>query len=51
MKKGRILIVEDQLLIAADLCIEEKGYEVIATAQSMEDVITKCREMKPDLIL
>ena len=53
MSKGRILIVEDELIIGEDLrmCLEERGYEVIGLITSPERAILKCREKLPDLIL
>ncbi len=53
MSKGRILIVEDELIIGEDLrmCLEERGYEIIGLIASPERAILKCREKLPDLIL
>ncbi|MGO9570516.1 MAG: response regulator [Desulfomonilaceae bacterium] len=53
MSKGRILIVEDELIIAEDLrmCLEERGYEILDIVFNPEQAIVKCRETPPDLIL
>jgi CheY-like chemotaxis protein len=53
MGKGRILIVEDELVIAEDLVmsLQATGYEVVATASCGEEAITKSRESSPDLII
>ena len=53
MSKARILIVEDEVIIALQL--EEKlrslGYEVTAKVNNADDAIQKAEEDKPDLIL
>ena len=53
MPKARILIVEDERIVAADL--EERlvrlGYDVIGVEASGEAAITRARETKPDLVL
>ncbi len=53
MSKPRILIVEDQTIIALDYKsrVEKMGYEVIDIVMSGEDALKKAREQKPDLIL
>ena len=53
MEKARILIVEDEVIVAEDLemAITDIGYEVIGRAGSAEDAIKKAVELKPDLIL
>ncbi len=53
LSKGRILIVEDELIIAEDLrmCLEERGYEILDIVFNPEQAIVKCRETPPDLIL
>lgn len=50
---SRILIVEDEFVIAQDLkmTIEGFGYEVCAVITSGEDAVIKSLEIKPDLIL
>lgn len=53
MKKARILVVEDEVIIAIQL--EEKlkslGYEVTSTVNNADDAIQKVENDKPDLIL
>jgi PAS domain S-box-containing protein len=53
MKKARILIVEDELIIAVNLkeTVEGLGYDVQAIVSSGEEAIEKSEEIKPDLIL
>jgi CheY-like chemotaxis protein/uncharacterized protein YegP (UPF0339 family) len=49
----RILIVEDELIIAQDLCavLEELGYTVVGTAASAEEALQMAGEQHPDLVL
>ena len=49
----RILIVEDQRLIAADLEITLKklGYVVVGNVSSGEDAISKADQLRPELVL
>jgi len=53
MPKKRILIVEDEAIVAEDirLSLENMGYEVVAIASTGEDAIKKTRELRPDLVL
>ena len=53
MKKVRILIVEDEAIVAEDLAmaITDIGYEVVGRAGSAEDAVKKAVELKPDLVL
>lgn len=53
MPKGRILIVEDELIVAKDLqkTLEALGYEVAGMAASGPEAMEKVEELKPDLIL
>lgn len=53
MRPKRILIVEDESLIAYDLAssLEHLGYEVAGIATSGEDAIRMVEEDRPDLIL
>lgn len=53
MEKIRVLIVEDQLLIAKDLArkLEDHGVEVIDICPSGEEAITTAENQSPDLIL
>lgn len=53
MEKTRVLIVEDDSIIAADLraTLEALGYEVTGVAHSGEDGIKKASETRPDIVL
>ena len=53
MAKARILIVEDESVVAKDIQIRLKGlgYAVCAIASSGEGAIQKAAETHPDLIL
>jgi CheY-like chemotaxis protein len=52
MKKLRILVVEDETILALDLamCLDDLGHEVAATARTGEQAIQKAKESKPDLV-
>jgi diguanylate cyclase (GGDEF)-like protein len=49
----RILVVEDERIIALDLCgaLEELGYFVVGVARSSEEALRKAVEGTPDLVL
>ena len=49
----RILIVEDQRLVAADIenTLKKLGYVVVGSVSSAEDAISKSEEMRPELVL
>lgn len=53
MKPSRILIVEDERLVAEDLrdTLEHVGYEVVALVASGEKAVEKVAETGPDLVL
>ena len=53
MAKARILIVEDDLLIAEDLLrhVTKLGYAVVGVADSGEDAIQAAGALGPDLVL
>ncbi len=53
MAKARILIVEDERLVAEDLqlSLQDMGYIVTSVASSGEMAIKKAEETKPDLVL
>lgn len=53
MSRARILIVEDEGIIAQDIqtTLEKLGYEVPAIATVGEEAIEKTAELKPDLVL
>ena len=52
-EKRRILIVEDEVIIAEDLksAIEEIGFTVVGYAVSADEAVEKALKLKPDLIL
>lgn len=49
----RILIVEDDMIIAANLSLQltKLGYEVIGIVSRGEDAITTAKQNNPDIIL
>ena len=53
MKKARILIVEDEAIVAEDLenLIIDFGYEMVGSVVGADDAIQQAIEHKPDLIL
>ncbi len=53
MRRARILIVEDENLVARDLynMVRTMGYEVTDVVQSGEDVLESIKKKKPDLAL
>ena len=53
METSRILIVEDEYIIAKDLqmSLENMGYTVCAIASSGEEAIERVEKEKPDLAL
>lgn len=53
MTKKRILIVEDELIVAEDIkrCLEKIGYAVAAILPSGEEVLKTVEELRPDLVL
>ena len=53
MNKVKLLIVEDEMIIANDMkmILEAIGYEVCGIAKSVDKAITILNEKKPDLIL
>ena len=53
MNRSRILIVEDQLIVAEDLArlLEESGHEVIGIAETGEEAVKTALETSPDLVL
>jgi len=53
MPLGRILITEDERIIAEDLkmTLLEFGFEVVGIVASGEDAIIEAEKLKPDLIL
>ena len=53
MEKARILIVEDEAIVAEDLenLIIDFGYEMVGSVVSADDAIQQAIEHRPDLIL
>ncbi len=53
MRKAKILVVEDEAIIARDLQLqlEELGYYVPCIVATGEDAIEKAEEIRPDLVL
>lgn len=53
MSKARILIVEDENLVARDLhnMVRTLGYEVMGVVQTGEEVLNSINRNKPDLVL
>ncbi len=53
MTKRRIMIVEDEMIVAEDLSqlLEERGYEVVGTAVSGEQAVRARQGTKPHLVL
>lgn len=52
-KKARILVVEDESIVALDMRnqLSEMGYEVVGMASSGEDAIASALTAQPDLVL
>jgi len=53
MKNGKILIIEEEIIIATELQmrLEARGFQVVALAKSAEEGIKLALKLKPDLIL
>ncbi len=53
MKRKKILIVEDQLIITMDLeyMLEELGYQVCGICTTYEDAVSAIKTSQPDLVL
>jgi PAS domain S-box-containing protein len=51
--KPRLLVVEDETIVVADLCIrlEQMGYEVAGTATSGEEALAMAEQCCPNLVL
>lgn len=49
----RVLIVEDELIVADDLesQLTQLGYEVVGTAVSGHEAIAEAKEQKPDIVV
>ncbi|HET9221313.1 MAG TPA: ATP-binding protein [Roseiflexaceae bacterium] len=50
---ARIIVVEDEQIIAQDICrtLKRLGYTVLATAVTGEEAITQVATLRPDLVL
>ncbi len=53
MKQARILVVEDEFIVAADIQtrLESLGYDVPTTVASGEKAVEKAGTLRPDLVL
>ncbi|MBC8182465.1 PAS domain S-box protein [candidate division KSB1 bacterium] len=53
MAKIRILIVEDEFIVAEDIKVHllNFGYDVVGTVNTAEKVLEKTRELKPNIVL
>ncbi|MBF0516494.1 MAG: response regulator, partial [Nitrospirae bacterium] len=53
MSKKKILIVEDEIIIAKDIqkCVEDLGYVVTGAVPSAREAFLKIEERRPDLVL
>jgi PAS domain S-box-containing protein len=52
-KRGNILVVEDEIIVALDLkrCLQGMGYQVVQVVTSGEKAVTAAKNKKPDLVL
>ena len=53
MNKSRLIIVEDEAIVAADIAIRlaELGYDVVGTAAAGEEALALVERVHPDLVL
>jgi len=53
MSKARIMLVEDEKVVAADIqaCVEGLGYEVVGSAATGTDALRQAVNTMPDLVL
>jgi CheY-like chemotaxis protein len=53
MSKPRILLVEDEKVVAADIeeCVKGLGYEVVGSAASGVEALRQAVRSEPDLVL
>src|ERR1700733_3678431 len=51
--RGRILVVEDEFLIASavEVDLSDGGFEVVAVANTATDAVGLAREKRPDLVI
>lgn len=52
-KSARVLVIEDEAIIAMDLeaIVEDLGHDVVATAATADDAVAAARKEHPDLVL
>jgi AmiR/NasT family two-component response regulator len=53
MRKSRLIIVEDEAIVAADIAIrlDELGYDVVGTAARGQEALALAERVHPDLVL
>ena len=53
MSSNRILVLEDEALVASDIKdrLTRKGYHVLGVADTGEQAVASARELKPDVVL
>jgi PAS domain S-box-containing protein len=53
VSQARILVVEDESIVALDMCdrLERMGYAVLGTVARGEDAVRQVAEVQPDLVL
>ncbi|MEJ2254902.1 MAG: response regulator [Nitrospirota bacterium] len=53
MQKKRVLVVEDDTIVARDIGLSLKtlGYEVAAVAYAAEEAVREAARLKPDVVL
>lgn len=53
MNKSRLIIVEDEAIVSADIAIRlgELGYEVVGTAAAGKEALALAEQVHPDLVL
>jgi|Deesub1362B_J571_1020462.scaffolds.fasta_scaffold00002_346 PAS domain S-box-containing protein/putative nucleotidyltransferase with HDIG domain len=53
MKKTKVLLVEDEVIIARDIhhMLTNTGYDVVAVVNTASEAIKKAEELKPDVVL
>ena len=53
MGKKRVLLVEDEIIIARDIynMLIHTGYEVVAVVNTAAEAIQKAEKLKPDVVL
>jgi CRP-like cAMP-binding protein/CheY-like chemotaxis protein len=53
MEASRVLVVEDEAIVAADIeqTLKDFGYDVMGVVPSAEEAFTRVRDQKPDVVL